>query len=188
MIFKKYSWQLLVVLSSLALVTIWFRGKNLLGAAESALPFYDLQIEYEMTRWSWSSPGVGNSAGNITASFPTYWLLSQVQKAGLPGYIIETGLFWFILLVSGISIGYLSKEFFPRLTQKFVILCVFFYWFNPFVLVNVWNRFLYNHMFFWSLLPLAWLVFLKGLRLKDIRFSIYVALTTVIFSYALTSP
>src|SRR3989344_1043311 len=188
MIFKKYSWQLLVVLSSLALVTIWFRGKNLLGAAESALPFYDLQIEYEMTRWAWSSPGAGNSAGMITASFPTYWFLAQIQNVGVPGYIIEAGLFWFILLVSGLSVGYLTKELFPKMPQKFIILCIAFYWFNPFVLVNVWNRFLYNHMFFWALIPLAWLLFLKGIRLKDIRFSIYVALVSVVFSYALTSP
>ena len=186
--FKKYNWQLFVVITSLILVTIWFREKNLLGAAESALPFYDLQIEYEMTRWSWSSPGLGNTAGNITASFPTYWFLFQIEKTGVPAYLIEAGLFWFLLLVSGISIGYLSKEFFPKLPQKFIILAVFFYWFNPFVLVNVWNRFLYNHMFFWVLIPLAWLLFLKGIRLKDVRYSIYLALVTVIFSYALTSP
>ena len=128
--FKKYNWQLFVVITSLILVTIWFREKNLLGAAESALPFYDLQIEYEMTRWSWSSPGLGNTAGNITASFPTYWFLFQIEKTGVPAYLIEAGLFWFLLLVSGISIGYLSKEFFPKLPQKFIILAVFFYWFN----------------------------------------------------------
>lgn len=181
-------WQFWVAVAALVLVIIWFRNGNILATAESGIPFYDLQKNLRMTQWAWSSVGVGNSTGIITASTPTYLLLTRMQNAGVPGIIIEASVFWLILVTAGISVGLLAKEFFVKLPQRYLILAVLSYWFSPFVLISVWNRFLYNFMFFWALIPLAWFLFVRGIKLQDFKYAILVAISTTVLSYGLTSP
>jgi hypothetical protein len=140
-----------------------------------------------MSGFAWSPDGLGNVNGITIASWPSYWILSQIQNLGVPSFIIEAVFFWILFVAAGVSLYFLTQELFPKIEPKFAFLAVLFYWFNPVSLVNVWNRFLYNYMIFWALLPLALFFFVRGLKQKDYRFSILTSLSTVVFSYALTS-
>lgn len=179
---------LTIITIALVLVCIWFKDGNILGYAEAALPFYNISRYYDQTAFAWTEhPGLGSFASITTAGKPTYWLLSFIQQKGVPGYIIQAGVFWFFLVSSGIGIALLIKHFFKDIPQKYVLLGVFFFWFNPIFLVNIWNRFLLNYIFFFALMPLASFVFLKGLESKRIVYSLILNLVLVAYSYAYSS-
>src|SRR3972149_2957390 len=177
----------LIIITALILCFIWFKDGLILGTAESGLPFYDLKFHFDLTKFAWAEPALGNATGINVAGFPTYFLLSKLGELGLPNFIVEASVFWFLLTAAGIFILLLTKLLFPKIKPKYLLLCVFFYWFNPLFAVNIWNRFLINFMFFWALLPCFLFFYIKGLRDKDIRYAILSALSTLIFSYALTS-
>ncbi len=183
---KKFIFAIFLI--ALALSLFWYKDKMLLGGGESGLPFYNLKRHFEITKYSWAQPALGNFIGiGIFSAKPTFWLLSQFQYLGVPSYLIQAFVFFLLFFISGISVFFLIKEFFSDLGEKYVFLGVLFYWFNPISLVNVWNRFLYNYMFFWALLPTAFFLFIRGLFKKDISFAVLTALTIVIFSFSLTS-
>lgn len=184
----KIKYLLLLALIPLILVLIWFRNGNIMGAGESGLPFYDLSRMLEISRSAWADPALGNTVGIGVAGTPTYWFLVQVQNLGVPGFILEALFFGILFVVVGVSVYLLTREFFPKIDSKYALLASFFYWFNPLSLVNVWNRFLYNYMVFWAFLPLALLLFIKGIKKRDYRFAVLVSIFTTLFSYALTSP
>ncbi len=177
----------IIALSALMLVGIWFRHGNLLGSAESALPFYDLSIYTDQTNWAWSYPSMGYPSGLTTASGPSYYFLSVLQRLGIPGVVLEAMVFWIFIFVSGISIYLLVNELYPEVQKPLALLGVYMYWFNPFSLVNVWNRFLYSHMAFFTLLPLVTFLFIRGLTKRSFRYVFLIGIAAYIFSYALTS-
>ena len=76
-------------ISSLVLVFIWFKDGYILGTAESQIPFYDLTRFYGQMKLAWSdtNPGLGYANGIVTAFAPTFFVLSSLQKIGIPNFI-----------------------------------------------------------------------------------------------------
>lgn len=178
----------LIILISAVLIVIWFKDGLLLSHAENALPFYKLSRYVDQTSYAWTShPGLGNISLITTASKPTYFFLSFLQELGIPGFLIQAFVFWFFLVSAGMGIYLLTKEFFPKLPERYLLLSVFFYWFNPISLVDVWNRFLLNYMFFFASLPVLSFLFIKGLRTKNYLFGLIlisaIGLYSFMFSY-----
>ncbi len=178
---------ILILFLSTVLVSIWFREGNIMGTAESGLPFYNLNLEYNSFKEAWASFALGDPTNITLSSVPSYWFLSLVQGMGIPPFLIQATFFWFVLVVSGFSILFLTKELFPQLKNKYLILAVFFYWFNLFSMVNVWNRFLNNFFVFYMFLPLSFLIFLKGLNKKKYVYAIIFGVISILFSYAFSS-
>lgn len=158
-----------------------------MATGESGIPFYNLSLQYEINKTAWAAYTLGHPTNISVAGAPFYYVLSLIQKAGIPSFIIQAVFFWVVLVSSGFSIYFLTKEIFPDVPKKFLILAVLFYWFNPISMVNVWNRFLNNFIIFYALLPLSLLLFLKGIRTRQYAYAILIGLVSVIFSYALTS-
>jgi len=158
-----------------------------LGTGESGLPFYDLDLQVDINKDAWATYALGHPTNIGIAAKPTYLVLAKLQNLGVPGFLLQATLLFLCLMTSGLSIYFITKEVFPKLEQKFYLLAPLFYWFNPFSLVNVWNRFLNNFMIFYAFLPFSLLLFLKGIRKRKYHYSLLLGLTSVLFSYAFTS-
>ncbi len=184
--FSDFRYFLVIALISFLTVSIWFRHGYQLGTAEGGLPFNNLQRHAEIFRWAWGDGAMGNSTSFLVASYPTYFFLSQFEKIGVSGFIIEATVFWFILTTSGIGIFLIARRI-AIITGGFSLFAVFFYWLSPFVLVNVWNRFLYNHIFFLALLPLCFYTYWRGIQQKKYSYLFLTVLITFFYSYALTA-
>lgn len=186
---KKFSLVELIFLLIIPVVlgTIWFRSGDIMGAGESGLPFYDPKRILEIVSHTWAVPLLGGSIGIQVAAIPTDLIFSTLQNLGFPGFMIEAIFFIFLFFIAGLFIAFLTKALFPDLKKKYIFLTIWFYWFNPISLVTVWNRFLYNYMVFWALLPLSLWLFFKGMKNGNYRFAILTALSSVVFSYAFTS-
>jgi len=183
---------LLSILSilGLTLIFLWFKDGYILGTAESQIPFYDLGGFYNQTKLAWSdtNPGLGYANGIVTALAPTFFVLSFLQGVGIPNFIIEACLFWFFLVAAGLGITLFTQELFPKISRKYLLIASLFYWFNLISLVNIWNRFLYNYMAFWALLPLVAAFYLKGIKKQKLLYVFIVGTTCAIFSLGLSNP
>lgn len=176
-----------LLLTPLILVVIWFHNGCILGSGESGLPFYDLQIQRHLLDWAWSEGSLGLHLGITSASKPTFMFLAFVEQLGLKGFILQAALFYVLFVTAGFSIYYFAKKIFPGLPSKYYLLAAFFYWFNPISIVNVWNRFLYNYMFFWAQLPLLFLLIYQLFRTRKWLFVFLLNSIFVIFSYVQSS-
>lgn len=177
----------LILLIPLLLVMVWFKDGNILAVGESGIPFYNFQIAYESNKNAWAHYALGYPTNISVSAKPMYWLLAQLQNHGIPGFLLQASFFWVVLVVSGLSIYYLTKNLFPSLNNQFIFLAVLFYWFNPFSMVNVWNRFLNNFFVFYLLLPLSLLFFIKGLQTRHLLYALMIGLSSTVFAYALSS-
>lgn len=178
---------LIILLIPTILIFLWFREGNIMGTGESGLPFYNLQLQLDINKDAWAKYTLGHPTNIGIAAKPTYWFLAQLQNIGIPSFLIQAVFFWLVLITSGLGIYLLTKELFSKLEEKYLILAALFYWFNPFALVNVWNRFLNNYLVFYALLPIALFLFLRGIIRGKYIFAIYIGLISTVFSYALTS-
>ncbi|MBU1031629.1 hypothetical protein KKE03_01755 [Patescibacteria group bacterium] len=169
------------------LIAIWFRGGNILGTGESGLPFYDFNLQLNINNNAWAYYTLGHPLNIGTAATPTYWFFAQLQHFGIPGVVLQGIFFWLVFMLSGLAIYKLVKELFPEISNLACFIGVLFYWFNPFSLVNIWNRFLNNFIVFYALLPISVYFFIKGLRTKRYIYAILIGLASAILSYALTS-
>lgn len=176
-----------LILLPFLLVAVWFRNGLLMGAGESGLPFYNLNIASDNSKWAWADALVGNANGINVASHPTYYILSKLESLGIPNFLIQAVFIYIVLVVAGFSIVYLTKILFPKVENEILVVTTFFYLFNPFAAVNVWNRFLYNFMVFYALFPLVLALFIQGIKKKNYLYSIYIGFSCVLFSYSLTS-
>ncbi|OGM26061.1 hypothetical protein A3D01_04845 [Candidatus Woesebacteria bacterium RIFCSPHIGHO2_02_FULL_39_13] len=182
-----YKHLFVIFILALVLILSWFRSGYILGSAEGGLPFNNLQNHANIMKHAWAYPAFGNPTSISIATYPTYFILSLLEKIGIPGFIIESFFFLTVLMVAGVSMYLLTYEFFPKTKEMYIFLAVLLYWFNPFSWVSVWNRALYNFMVFWAYLPLALLLFYKGIKVKDFRYALIIALSSVLFSFGLAS-
>lgn len=176
-----------IILIPTVLTLLWFKDGNIMGTGESALPFYDLQIAYNSIKDSWAYYALGYPINIGAAAIPSYWLFAQIQNMGIPPVLLQALFLWVVMIISGFSIYKLTKEVFPYTTGFQNFLAVLFYWFNPFSLVNVWNRFLNNYFVFYALLPATAYLMIKGLKDRNYIFAILVGLVSAALAYALTS-
>lgn len=177
----------LIFIIPLILVSIWFGEGYILGAAEAELPFYNLKLFADRTAWAWNDFQLGYVSSFTVASNPTWSFLAWFQNIGIPGFLIQAAVFYSLFVVSGIGIFLLTRELFPNINPLANLLSVLFYWFNPISLANVWNRFLYNFMSFFALLPVTLYLFLRGIHKREYKYIILVNLSLLMFSFALTS-
>lgn len=178
---------LLILIIPLILQIIWFKDGNIMGVGESGLPFYDAKINFEINKDAWAKYTLGHPTNISAASAPTYLFISTLQQIGFPNYLIQAGVFGLTMIVSGLSVFFLTKHLFPDTQQEVMLLATLLYWFNPFALVNIWNRFLNNHIIFYAFLPVALLLFLKGIQANKLIYILLFGVISTLFSYAETS-
>ncbi len=173
-----------ILTSSLVLIAIWFGDGLMKGVAESGLPLYSAKNSELFTRNAWIDWGFGNYTSSLPATWPTYWFLSKLEGIGMPAVFIQALLFYVFLAVSGLSIYFLARLLFRDISRPSALVSVYFYWFSPLVLINIWNRFLYDFFFLYAFLPLGLIVFLYGLKKKNYTYAVIFGLSSLLYSFA----
>lgn len=162
---KGHSLPLLIFLIlSAILILSWFRFGLVYGGGDVGLQTYNPQRFIENIRYTWeesSAPGVPLPYG--LAGAPLQFLLFLLQIIGFSPVAIQASLFFVLLFLMGIGMyilcSYLLKE-----RKEYAIAAGIFYMFNPYMLIQVWHRFIHNSMVFAAALPFLiwfWLLWLK---------------------------
>lgn len=179
-------WRILtlVLLVPLILVGIWFKDGYLLGASEDGLIFYNVSSYYHQAQYAWMEyPGLGSPSVALIAGKPTYFFLSFLQGLGIPGFLVQAGVFYFLLISAGIGVYLLVHDLFPKLSKNYVLLSILFYWFNPIALYTILSRSLLNYFFFYSAIPIASYFYIKGLRTRKFSWIFGLNLSLLLYSY-----
>lgn len=177
-----------LIILTVSLIFFWFKEGLLVGNAESGLAFYNLSKYVQFSSYSWTDANLGYDGALLVGANPTYWILSLFEQIKVPSFLIQALFFWLILIVSSLSLFFLSKELFPEINNKIAILAVIFYLFNPFSLTNIWNRYLITQMVLSAALPFLLCLYLLALRRKKFTFAILSGLISFLFSFGLAGP
>lgn len=176
-----------ILILAAVLVSILFKERYIFGTAEDGLIFYNISNYFHQAEFTWMEyPGLGSPSLSLIAAKPTYFLLSSLQQMGIPGFLLQAITLWFLLSSAGIAVYLLVLELFPKAEGKYVLLAVLFYWFNPISIVDVWNRFLLNYIFFFALLPVISFFFIKGLKTGKFFWAFILNIILIFYSYALS--
>lgn len=182
---KKNFTIIFILVISTIFISIWFKDRNILGTAEDGLIFYNISNYYHQAEYTWMEyPGLGSPSLTLIAGKPTFLLLSFLQSSGIAGFLIQAIVLWGILIVSAVGVYLLVKELFPKLSQKYILISILFYWFNQISLTGVWNRFLLNYIFFFALIPMATYLYIRGLKEKRYTWILLLNIFLFFLSYA----
>ncbi len=169
------------------LTTIWFRKGLILGSGESGLPFYNTSRLLEVLKSSWGDVPIGGSGSIAFPSSPLYATVTFFQHLNIPNFILQAVLYWLIFVVGVLAVHKLAslvKGNSPLSRFSSAL----FYIFNPIAHISVLHRFQYPLIFFYAFMPLAFLIYLKGLESKKFIYLVVLGLVSLIFSFAFVGP
>ncbi|OGM25382.1 hypothetical protein A2715_05030 [Candidatus Woesebacteria bacterium RIFCSPHIGHO2_01_FULL_39_32] len=179
---------ILLLLSSVLLTTILFKDKTILGGGESGVPFYNITRMFKDSSSSWLDGLLGSYIPQSVANYPYLKIFSFLEVQGINGYVLQA-LFTFIaLLISLVFFFLLTKEVFSNYPNSAYLFSSFFYLFNFYSAMNIWNRFLLNFLLFYSVLPMFLWLYMRFLRSRNFVYLGLFLMLSFIFSYAFSSP
>lgn len=182
-----------IALLCILIISMWFRDGKLLATGEEGLFLSNPSLTYEMLKPSWISHGPGYTNPVLRPRLPFYYLAHLSYQRGIEPWIFQEVLFYMLILIGAISMYYLAKEVFRNSKESLnintiAVIAAIFYLFNPVSLLGVWGRFIYSFMFFYALIPLFILFYIRGINNKDLKYIFIAPLVTLPFSYAFGTP
>lgn len=179
--------RLFLVLIISALVAIWFRKGLILGSGESGLPFYNTSRLLELLRNNWTDVPLGAGGSIGFPSFPLYATITFFQNLNVPSFVLQAAMYWLIFVVGVLSVHKIASliEGNSSLTRFSSAL---FYIFNPIVHISVLHRIQYPLIFFYGFIPLAFVIYLNGLKSRNFIYLIMLSLVSLIFSFSFVGP
>ncbi len=181
----KERWFVVLIVTSL--VTVWFRKGLTLGSGESGLPFYNTSRFLELLKSNWTDVPLGSGGSIGYPSFSLYAAIVFFQNLNIPSFIIQAAMFWFIFIIGALAVFQLATLIKGN-TPLSRIVTVLFYIFNPIVHIMLLHRFQYPEIFFYAFMPLALLIYFKGLQAKNFLYLIALSLIGLIFSFTFVGP
>ncbi len=182
---------ILLIFFCLLLIAIWFKDGQFLATGEDALFLVNPQRSLELYQHSWIELGPGISGSAYITRLPLLFFASFIVRVVKP-WVFQAGLFFVLLAIGSIGTFFLVKELFQgeekRDINLLALLASIFYIVNPISFLGVWYRFIYPFFFFFSLLPIFFYLFVKGINKKEIRLVFISSLLTLPFSVAFGGP
>lgn len=170
--FKNFSFAqknilVLFLFAFLATVLIfsWFRNGHLYGGGDVGIPSYDPNRILNIARFVWwevSAPGTTVPHG--LTSIPFQFIQATLQNLGLSYVTIQALFFWTVLFLSGWGMYLVGKATFGEEKALLSFLVGFFYLLNPYMMIQIWHRFIHNTMFLMAGLPFFYLYFRKWIQ------------------------
>lgn len=185
---KKSLHILLLAGLSAVFTVVSFRSGNILGGGEVGAAFHSPLRIFEMIRYAWAEVHLGFGSGLLPASAPTFGTLGFFERLAVPTFLIQAVFFFFIFLLGMVSMYLLAREVLSENESYVWLFSALFYQFNLYSLFNVWNRFLPNTMLFYSFVPLGLFFFIRGIRRKELVYSLILAVLSALFSYGFPAP
>ncbi len=147
----------LIFILSTVLIFTWFQEGYMYGGGDVGLPSYDPARTLEKSEhiwWEASAPGTTVPQG--LTSVPFQVLQSFLHNIGLSPVMIQAFVFWSLLFLMGIGMYFLALGVFE---ENFLLATVaaLFYMFNPYMMIQIWHRFIHNTIFLAAVLPFIYI-------------------------------
>lgn len=190
---KKYFPVIFLALFCLIIIGIWFKDGKLLATGEEGLMLINPVRAIDLHKYSWNDIRSGTASPVSNLRVPFFYLESHITNLGLPLWIFQATIFFFLMSTGALSIYFLCKELLEDkigddLVIKVALVAGIFYILNPISMIGVWYRFLLGFMFFYALAPLFFYLYVVGVNNKRKIFIILAPLITLFFTFAYGNP
>lgn len=162
----------------------WFRSGYIYGGGDVGLTTYNPKRIAEVISkvwWEDTAPGFPRPQG--LASLPLELALSILQDFGLPDFAIQASLFGVLIFLMMSGMYFLALEFFGPEKRKTAFLAGLFYAVNPYMMVQVWHRFIHSTFFLAAALPFLLLFWKRWIERTSYKNLILFILVNLFFSF-----
>ncbi len=147
------------------LIISWFRYGHLYGGGDVGIPSYDPQRILDIARFVWwdvSAPGTTVPHG--LTSVPFQFIQANLANFGLSYVAIQALFFWIILFLMGYGMFLLSLTVFGKDKIGLALLSGLFYELNPYMMIEIWHRFIHTTFFLAAALPFIFIFWTKWIK------------------------
>jgi hypothetical protein len=184
-ILKKSWWILVLLIFSCFVSFVWFHDGIAKATGESGLLFVALKKYLILTKDTWIDTTVGETEFSFNGAFPIL-LVFQIISKFVTGGFIQALFFALSIIFGSIGTGLIAKYFYPKIKGKYLLFISLAYIFNPYSIYFVWNRFLYNQIFSYGVIPLLTYLLLLYLKRGTRKILLGFFLLSFICSFAFT--
>ncbi|MEK7616867.1 MAG: hypothetical protein AAB414_02345 [Patescibacteria group bacterium] len=150
---------------STIIIFSWFKYGLLYGGGDVGLPSYDPKRILDITKYIWwEAAAPGTTVPHGLTSVLLQLFQSLFQEVGLSYVAIQAVLFWLILFLSGYGMFLLALSILGKEKVILAILAGLFYMFNPYMMIQVWHRFIHNTFVLMAALPFFFIFWGKWIR------------------------
>ncbi|OGE42626.1 hypothetical protein A3B45_00255 [Candidatus Daviesbacteria bacterium RIFCSPLOWO2_01_FULL_39_12] len=163
--FTRLTPLIILFLLSVFLIFNWFKAGYIYGGGDVGLQTYNPQRTLENARFIWweaIAPGTPIPQG-LTA-LPFHFIFSKLQLLGFTSLHIQASLFFLILLSMGYGMYWLILSIFDVKSRWYGLIGALFYMINPYMMIQVWHRFVHSTFFLAAALPFLVLFWIKWLK------------------------
>lgn len=156
---------LLFAVIATVLIFSWFRDGLLYGGGDVGIPSYNPARIYEIAKvvwWTNSAPGTTVPQG--LTSVPFQFAQSLFSKAGLSYVHIQAVFFWTVIFLTGYGMFLMAGTIFGRERKWLSVAAGLFYQFNPYMMIEVWHRFIHTTFFLMAALPFLFIFWSKWIK------------------------
>ena len=183
---KKIIAPLLLIFLSALLTVIWFHKGLMFGGGEEGLPFYNLSNHLRSMSYVWNESQAGFDMVIFLPRIPYFWVLEKLFTLGISSVFLQALTFFTLISTGCLSVYFLIKETVTDGLTPF--LSSIFYLFNPFSMVQIWGRGIYAQFFAFTLIPLFLLLYILGIKRKNLIYIILCIIVSIVFSPAFVFP
>ncbi|MDP3973619.1 MAG: hypothetical protein Q8P92_02175 [Candidatus Daviesbacteria bacterium] len=141
------------LLFSATLIFIWFKQGLIYGGGDVGLQTYNPQRTLENAQYIWwEAVAPGNPIPQGLTAVPFHFIFSKLQLIGFGPVLLQATLFFLILFFMGYGMYRLLLSIF-NVNKFYAILGGLFYMINPYMMVQVWHRFVHSTFFLAAALP-----------------------------------
>lgn len=159
----------------------------MLACCESEIPFYRLSTFVNQYSTTWSNVTIGMPTSFTTDFLPFFFLVYLLQKVVISAVLVQAIVFFLFLFAGAISIYFICVTCIKKNNDLFAFSSSLFYIFNFTALISILNRLQYPFMYFYAVIPLSLLFFIKAVTEKKVSYIIFLNILLAIFSIAFLS-
>ncbi|MDP3733275.1 MAG: hypothetical protein Q8Q91_01920, partial [Candidatus Daviesbacteria bacterium] len=180
---KKFLPLLIFLMLSAGLIFSWFRFGLIYGGGDVGLQTYNPKRILENARFVWwDSAGPGAPIPQGLSAVPFQFTLFLFQSLGFSPLALQATLFFTLLFLMGYGMYLFLERKLENKNRIYPIIGGLFYMLNPYMMIQVWHRFIHTTIILAGALPflaLFWDKWIKQGRLKYLLFFLFVSFLSV---------
>lgn len=146
----------------------WFRFGYIYGGGDVGLQSYNPTRILEIASYIWwEATAPGSPTPQALTAIPFNFIFSPLKFVGFNPLMLQSTLFFLILFAMGWGMYQLILFLFGNSYRKYAFLGGLFYIFNPYMMIQIWHRFVHSTFFFSAALPFLIIFWIKWIRNKD---------------------
>jgi hypothetical protein len=177
-------WFFLVLLA-LIILLIWFKEGKLFATAEEGMIFYSPSRTFNVYSQVWHRAGTGQ-IGSFLLPIAPMMLIVGLLESVIPNTVIQA-IFFLSLFVSGLVGMYFFSLRLIK-SKNIALMAALFYFFNLYVMTQIWARAIYASMLLWAYLPIYFILLSNCLHKRSKLNFIYLLGSTIVVVDIFSAP